>query len=157
MEYTKVLAWHTNDGIKYYDISTEELLRGAALRILEERLEIGMFSKPRPPNKDVIYQRNRQRLFNLEIVVGDSKDDTFEDMHQQIKDLRRFNAIKEESYRQGVEEWDSIIRTIKEQDGVMATMIITNRVKNYGEQIELIEIPKYVHKTTEKEKESVEY
>ncbi len=142
-ETTKILVWESNEGTKYYDISNDALMRGAALVILEERMNEGYIPKPRPIENHRMYQRNKQHIFNLEIVIGDSDEEAFDDMRQKLEQYRSMNRMHEQNTARTQEDWDKVKECLEKRDGAEAVRIITQRMHNYGERIELIEASKF--------------
>lgn len=143
METTKILMCENARGEPYYyDISSDELIRGAALQILQQRMEEGFFSQPRPLESNRIYRRNKQKMFNLEMILGDTTDEAFEEMQESLEYHRRMIKMHEQSTEKEQKEWDRIVKCIEEADGAEAVRILTERMNNRGEQIHLIDAPK---------------
>lgn len=146
METTKILVWEPSRGEpQYYDVSTDPLLRGAALQILQERMDEGYFSKPRPLENNRMYKRNKGRIFNLEMILGGSdEEEAFDEMRENLGQYRRMNKMHEENHAREQKEWDGILACLNEQDGAEAIRILTNRMHNPGERLQIIEASKHL-------------
>lgn len=100
-----------------YDVSTEDLLYGAYLDILETIYAAGVFGTSRPLEDNFLYKRLTKRKRVLEVAVGDSTSGALENLKKELHRINQDMKSMEERHQKSIERQRNIEEILNNRDG----------------------------------------